>query len=116
MITGHGYSFGAARHWVLVHFAEFLFSVGMLPASALLLLFGLAFVRGGTRTEAERAFVAVTTAAVPLVVVEVAVFASRFSLRVEDRYMFFLAPLLFIALVLWLERGVPRPLRAGRRR
>ena len=24
--------------------------------------------------------------------------------------MFFLAPLLFVALVLWLERGVPRPL------
>jgi hypothetical protein len=110
VIAGHGYSFGAARHWVLLHFAEFFFSVGMLPASALLLLFGLAFVRGGTRTEAERAFVAVTAAAVPLVVVEVAVFASRFSLRVEDRYMFFLAPLLFIALVLWLARGVPRPI------
>jgi hypothetical protein len=109
VIAGHGYSFGAARHWVLLHFAEFGFSVGMLPASALLLLFGLAFVRGGTRSEAERAFLAVTSAAVPLVVIEVAVFASRFSLRIEDRYMFFLAPLLFVALVLWLQRGVPRP-------
>ena len=49
VIAGHGYSLGAARHWVLLHFAEFAFSVGMLPASALLLLFGLAFARGGTR-------------------------------------------------------------------
>jgi hypothetical protein len=109
VIAENGYSFGAARHWVLLHFAEFGFSVGMLPASALLLLVGLAFVRGGTRSEAERAFLAVTAAAVPSVVVEVAVFASRFSLRVEDRYMFFLAPLVFLAFTVWLDRGVPRP-------
>ena len=109
VIAEHGYSFGAARHWVLLHFAEFGFSVGMLPASAFLLLFGLAFVRGGTRSEAERAFLAVTAVAVPLVVVEVSVFASRFSLRIEDRYMFFLAPLVFLAFAVWLDRGVPRP-------
>jgi hypothetical protein len=109
VITGHGYHFGAIRHWVLLHFAELGFSVGMLPASAFLLLLGLAFARGGSRSEAERAFIAVTAAAVPLVVVEVAVFASRFSLRVEDRYMFFLAPLLFLAFALWIDRGLPRP-------
>jgi hypothetical protein len=109
VVTG-GYDFGAARHWVLLHFAELGFSVGMLPASAFLLLLGLAFTRGGTRSEAERAFLAVTTAAVPLIVVEVAVFASRFSLRVEERYMFFLAPLLFLAFALWIDRGLPRPL------
>jgi hypothetical protein len=109
VIAGHGYSLGQVRHWVLLHFAEFGFSVGLLPASAFLLLLGLAFVRGGTRSEAERAFLAVAVAAVPLVVIEVAAFASRFSLRIEDRYMFFLAPLLFVALALWLDRGVPRP-------
>ena len=93
----------------LRHFAEFGFSVGLLPASAFLLLLGLAFLRGGTRSEAERAFLAVTAAAVPLVVIEVAAFASRFSFRIEDRYMFFLAPLLFLAFALWLDRGIPRP-------
>jgi hypothetical protein len=109
VVAGHQYSFGAVRHWVLLHFAEFGFSVGMIPASAFLLLLGLAFRRRGTRSEAERAFLAVTAAAVPLVVIEVAAFASRFSLRIEDRYMFFLAPLLFLALALWLDRGIPRP-------
>jgi len=109
VVAGHGYSLGQVRHWVVLHFAEFGFSVGMLPASAFLLLLGLAFLRGGTRSEAERAFVAVTAAAVPLVVIEVAAFASRFSLRIEDRYMFFLAPLLFLAFALWLDRGIPRP-------
>jgi hypothetical protein len=109
VIAGHGYSLGEVRHWTLLHFAEFGFSVGMLPASAFLLLVGLAFVRGGTRSPAERAFLAVTAAAVPLVVIEVAAFASRFSLRIEDRYMFFLGPLLFLAFALWLDRGIPRP-------
>jgi hypothetical protein len=110
VIVGKGYTFDAARHWVLLHFAELGLSVGMLPAFAFLVLVGLAFVRGGTRSPAERAFLAVTTAAVPWIVVEVAVFASRFSLRIEDRYMFFLGPLLFLAFALWLDRGLPRPL------
>jgi Dolichyl-phosphate-mannose-protein mannosyltransferase len=109
VIAGHGYDFGEVRHWVLLHFAELGLSVAMLPAMAFLVLLGLAFVRGGTRSEAERAFMAVTTAAVPLIVVEVAVFASRFSLRIEERYMFFLAPLLFLAFALWIDRGLPRP-------
>ena len=97
------------RHWVLLHFAELPLSVGVLPMSALLLLLGLALRRGGTRSEAERAFLAVTAASVAWIVLEVALFASRFSLRVEERYMFFLAPLLFLAFVLWLDRGLPRP-------
>jgi hypothetical protein len=108
-VTRKNYSFGAARHWILLHFAELGLSVAILPAAAFLLLLGLAFVRGGTRTAAERAFLAVTTAAIPWVVIEVAVFASGFSLRIEERYMFFLAPLVFLAFVLWLDRGLPRP-------
>ena len=61
-----GYSFGEVRHWVLLHFAELPLSAGVLPVCAFLLLLGLAFRRGGTRSEAERAFLAVTTAAVAL--------------------------------------------------
>jgi hypothetical protein len=104
------YSFGAARHWIVLHFAELGLSVAILPACAFLLLLALAFTRRGTRSSAERAFLAVTTAAIPWVVVEVAVFASGFSIRIEERYMFFLAPLLFLAFALWLDRGLPRPL------
>jgi hypothetical protein len=39
----------------------------------------------------------------------VAVFASRFSDRIEERNMFYVAPLLCIALLAWVERGAPRP-------
>jgi hypothetical protein len=109
-VARKNYSFDAARHWILLHFAELGLSVAILPASAFLLLLGLAFTRRGTRSSAERAFLAVTTAAIPWVVVEVAVFASGFSVRIEERYMFFLAPLLFLGFALWLDRGLPRPL------
>ena len=39
------------------------------------------------------------------VVVEVGVFASRYSDRIVERNLIGLAPVLFIGLVLWLERG-----------
>jgi hypothetical protein len=43
------------------------------------------------------------------VVPVVAVFASAFSLRIEERNMFYVAPLFCIALLAWVERGAPRP-------
>ncbi len=103
------YRLGEVGHWIVLHFAELGFSVGIVPACAFLLLAGLAVLRPRTLSAAERSFVAVTAAAVFLVVLQVAVFASRFSLRIEERYMFPLAPLLFLALVLWLSRGLERP-------
>ncbi len=102
------YALGTVLHWLTLHFAELAFSVGVVPACALLLLVGIA-AGGRSTTPAERAFLAVATAAVPLVVLQVALFASRFSLRIEERYMFPLAPLFFLALVLWIARGLERP-------
>ena len=99
---------GEVRHWVLLHFAELPLSAGVLPVCAFLVLLGLAFRRGGPE-RGRACLLAVTTASIAWIVVEVAAFASRFSLRIEERYMFFLAPLLFLAFVLWLDRGLPRP-------
>jgi hypothetical protein len=45
-------------------------------------------------------------------VLQVGAFASSFSLRVEERNLFYVAPVLLIALFAWLERGQPRPSRA----
>jgi hypothetical protein len=107
VFTG-GYSFSSVAHWTLYHFAELPLAVAVIPASAFLLLLGIGAVRG-TADEGERAFLAVTAAAVFWVVIEISAYASRFSLRVEERYMFGLAPLLLIAFVVWLHRGLPRP-------
>jgi hypothetical protein len=39
----------------------------------------------------------------------VAAFASVFSLRIQERNLFYLAPLLVIALLAWIAQGAPRP-------
>jgi hypothetical protein len=102
------YDFSNATSWVVDHFAEIGLSVAVVPLSALIVLFGLS-VRGWESSAAERAFVAVAASGFLLVVVQVGVYASRFSLRIEERNMFGVAPLLFLALGLWLARGLPRP-------
>jgi hypothetical protein len=97
-----------ATQWIIDHFAEIGLSVAVIPVSALIVLFGLS-IRGWVSTPAERALVAVASSAFLLVVVQVGLYASRFSLRIEERNMFCIAPLLFLALALWLARGLPRP-------
>jgi len=62
---------------------------------------------------ALQAHLAATLALVATSTLVVAAFASRFaSDRVQDRYLFFLAPLLVIVLLAWVELGAPRPVLA----
>ena len=103
------YDVSNAANWVVDHFAELSLSVAVIPVSALIVLLGLA-LRGRATSAAERAFVAVAASAVVLVVIQVGIYASRFSLRIEERNMFSVAPLLFLGLSLWLARGMPRPI------
>jgi hypothetical protein len=80
--------------------------LGVAPVAALLLLLSI-----WRRLEPEaRVFLAATVAiSVPLLV-EVAAFASLPSVdRVEERNLFYLAPLALIALLVWIEHGLPRP-------
>ena len=97
-----------ATQWIVDHFAEIGLSVALVPVSALIVLFGLC-VRGWVSSAAERAFVAVAAAAFVLVVIQVGLYASRFALRIEERNMTCVAPLLLLAFALWLARGLPRP-------
>jgi hypothetical protein len=108
-VTNAHYAFRPALRWIVYHFGELGLSVGLIPLSALIVLFGLACRRETAPCGAERAFVAVVVSAVFWVVVQVGTFASQFSLRVEERNMFNVAPLLFLALAVWLGRGLPRP-------
>jgi hypothetical protein len=108
-VTNAHYSLRLALRWIAYHFGELGFSVGLIPLSALIVLFGLASSRRTAVGAAERAFVVVATAAVFWMVVQVGTFASQFSLRVEERNMFNVAPVLFLALAVWLARGLPRP-------
>ena len=91
--------------WLFWHVAELDLSLGILPFAAFLLMLGL-LPRLGPR---ERAVLVGTGVLTALMLVQVAAFASRHSLRVEERNLFYVAPFCFAALVLWVERGLPRP-------
>jgi hypothetical protein len=54
-----------------------------------------------------RAYVSVAASVSVWLVVEVGVFASRYSDRLVERNLIALGPVLFVGLMLWLERGTP---------
>ena len=104
--TDSTYTVGSTARWFLWHLAELDLYVGFVPFLAVVLL----CVRGPALAAAERVVVAVTVSLVLWLGVEVAAFASQPSVvRIEERNLFYVAPLLFTCLVLWIERGLPRP-------
>lgn len=104
--THSGYRAGDVLRWLLWHLAELDLYVGVVPVVAL----GVLCVRGRDLAPRERTVVAATVALVAWIAVEVAAFASQPSVqRIEERNLFYVAPLLFTCLVLWVERGLPRP-------
>jgi uncharacterized protein (DUF697 family) len=58
-------------------------------------------------------YAAASTSLSVWLVLEVGLFASRYSQRIEERNLFYLMPLLVIALLAWIERGQPLPPRAS---
>ncbi len=104
------YSVGAVARWLLYHVAELDLYLGVAPFAGLVLLAVVA--RGLPR--AIQAFVAAALALSVWLALEVAAFASLPSVsRVEERNLFYLAPLAFVALLAWIDRGAPRPPRAA---
>jgi hypothetical protein len=107
--TGGDYSAGSSLRWLLYHLGELSLYVGVVPLAAFALL-----VRLAPRLPRElQAFVAAALPVSVLLVVEVAVFASVQVQRIEERNMFYVAPLLLVALLAWIEVGMPRPRAAA---
>jgi hypothetical protein len=102
------YDAGQVARWFLWHFGELALSVGFIPVVAFGVLLAAAIRRGSLPAAADRAFVAVAAASAFWFVLQAAAFASRFSGRIEERYMVYAAPLLLIALPVWLARSLPR--------
>ena len=94
-----------ARMW-LWNVEELDLYSGILPFAALFLLLALS----RAMPPRVRELLAVTVSLVVWSTLAVATFASRFaSERVQDRYLFFLIPLLVVTLLAWVEVGAPRP-------
>ena len=103
------YSLVEASRWLVYHLGGLDLAAGVVPLLALACLAGTA-----RRLRApDQAFLAATLAVSAFLVVQVAVFASRHALRIEERNFFYLVPLFLIALLVWIDRGTPRPLRVA---
>jgi hypothetical protein len=111
-VTGeHRYEPLEVGRWLLYHVAELDLYVGVVPFAATLVLFGL----WRRLPRVLRPFLAATAALSICFVLEVSAFASLPSVaRIEERNLFYLAPLLLISLLVWIDQGLPRPpLAAG---
>jgi len=93
----------------VLHVAELDLATFVLPFAALVVL--VANARHLDRR--LRVYAAATTALSVWLVLEVGAFASRYSQRIEERNLFYVMPLLVIALFAWIERGQPKPPRAA---
>ncbi len=101
-----GYDLGDALRFWLWHVEELTLYVAVVPVVVLVVL----LARGPRLPERLREHVAATVALVVTSTAVVGAFASRFAPdRVQDRYLFFCAPLLLVAVLGWIEIGAPRP-------
>ncbi|MHB8642854.1 MAG: hypothetical protein ACYDA3_08220 [Gaiellaceae bacterium] len=95
------YAAGPIAGWLVRNAGELSLAVGIVPVAALLAL--------RARTLRERAFVAVVGWTTAALVALASVSASWQPPGLKERYMLEAMPLLLVALVVWLERGAPRP-------
>jgi hypothetical protein len=102
--TDAHYDAASLARWLVYTPGVVALVVGVAPAAAL-----LALLLGPARSRAERAFVVVAAAAVLWACVLAGVSGSWLPVGVKERYAIHALPLLLLALVLWVERGMPGP-------
>jgi hypothetical protein len=101
------YAFDEIMRFVSYHFGAITLVTGVLPVCALALLVVDAAL-GRERSEAARAYVAITIGTIVWELAEVGAFASENAERLLERDIMTLAPPLFLGFALWLSRGAPR--------
>ena len=104
-VGDQSYDAGEALRYLWWHVAELSLYVLVIPLAATILL----VARARSLDAKLQAFLAATVALMVCIVPVVATFASKFSDRIEERNMFYVAPLLCIGLLAWIERDAPRP-------
>ncbi len=99
-----------APKWFLFHVAELGLYMAVIPVVALVVV-----VAGALRRHApaqESAFALVTASTALWLLALIAVYATQDGAqKIQDRYLFYVVPLCVIALLLWIEQGLPRPRR-----
>ena len=105
------YSFRDALRWIAYHVGELTLTSAVLPTMAFVIVLSCVWFKADVTRPAQRAFAAVALPAYVLLVVQVGIFASRWSLRIEERNMFYIVPVLLIGLAMWLTGTTVRPTR-----
>ena len=106
----HTYEPAEVARWLVYHVAELDVYVGVFPFAALLVLLAL----WPRLPRVLRPFLAATASISAFLLLEVSAFASIPSVqRIEERNLFYLAPLALIALLVWIDQGAPRPALAA---
>jgi Dolichyl-phosphate-mannose-protein mannosyltransferase len=104
------YAVSDVARWLLYHVAELDLYVAVIPFAAFI---ALAMV-GRRLPRPHRAFLAASIPVCASLLLVVAAFATHPDVaRIEERNTFYLAPLLLIALVAWIDVGAPRPVLAA---
>jgi hypothetical protein len=110
-VTGHThYPLVTIARWAVYHVALVDLGVALVPLLALVLL----LARARRLDLPLQAFLAATAALAFFFLAEVAAFSvTQSGGRLEERNLFYVEPLLVVALVAWIERGLPRPGRVA---
>ena len=104
-VSDASYQVGEVLRYLVWHVAELSLYLLVIPVAATIVLVG----RARSLDRPLQAFLAAIVALAVCLVPVVAAFASAFSDRIEERNLFYVAPLFLIALLAWVERGAPRP-------
>ena len=105
VVGEEGYDLVEVLRFLFWHLAELDLYVGIFPLAAFILL----AVRARSLDARAQELVVATLALGGWTLLVVAAFASRFAGAIEERNMFVVAPLLLVALLVWIDRGARRP-------
>src|SRR5262249_6334639 len=110
-VLAHGYDPSLVAAWLRNDLAVLGLVVAVAPLAALPL--GLAACFRRSAPQRHRALGVVTLVILLLVYVQVSIFSSTaYGLgRVHERYLFYVAPLVFCVFAVWIDLGLPRPRR-----
>ena len=109
--TFHAFHPSEIPKWFVFLAVGLVLYVAVLPAVATAIMCG----RGLSRSEDERArlFAAVTLPTIGAMLLCVAVVSASFDVdqvgNLNERYVFYIVPLAFVGMALWIESGLPRP-------
>ena len=105
VVRDRSYDPETVARYFLYHLAELDLYLGVVPFAAFVLLVVLA-----RRLEPALApFLAAGVTLTLSVLLVVGAFASVFAIRIQERNTFVVAPFFLIALLVWVDRGLPRP-------